>query len=891
MPEYLSPGVYMEEVEIGPRPIQGVSTSTAGMVGVTQWGPEEGLPELVTSFAEYKAKFGGFLDEETWGNARFLPYAVQGFFQNGGQRVYIKRVFGKNAAESSLQLGKGIVTQLKEDFNDAGTGLKPARLNSLRGISTGTALTFSEVDSNEQKHEITVNVVSYNEDLGEVLFYSKNPSGYKFSKAGTVITVSDKPVPANIFIKAKNKGKWGDRIKVQVEPSGKGFSTMTCRKEDMKEFTLAAPKMTALKLKTKIESAAGDVVNFELKNAGDLRKGDLLEFKAQNTILQRKIVEISGNVVTVDSAFPKGTVLEADDTSITLLTVLRYIALTLADDVAKNGTVIKLNDASRLKEKDFVILKNSFGETEEFEVSSISGNDITINGKAGFEYPAAETEACHVTRLLQLDGTAGLSNGDRVMVSSDQSSVCEARIDSVDSDKNTITVSFAAPGKLVNVNVLTGDKVILKRVASPGEKSIKVTSVNNFYSGALVELDNGWGKEYLTVEKIDEINKSITMDKPFTGVYIDGDRVRLCEYKFTFSNIPGKDPVLTEVFDNLSLNKATKRYFAAVINSDSKLVNVVDSEQDPTINIVTPAGVPTFLQDGNDGEIPTDNDYKGSSDEGPGKRTGIKALEDIDDISIVAVPGIASQDVQNELINHCEIVMKDRFAVLDSGKGMNIKDIRKQKALYNSAYGAIYYPWVKVQDPITGKPSDVPPSGHVIGIYARSDVQRGVHKAPANEVIQGITGVEVQINKAENDVLNSENINAIRAFPGRGILVWGARTISDNTLWKYINIRRLFLFIEESIEQNTQWVVFEPNNEKLWARVKLTINQFLTTVWRDGALMGTKESEAFFVRCDRTTMTQDDLDNGRLIVEIGIAPVKPAEFVVFRIAQWTGGAK
>jgi len=178
-----------------------------------------------------------------------------------------------------------------------------------------------------------------------------------------------------------------------------------------------------------------------------------------------------------------------------------------------------------------------------------------------------------------------------------------------------------------------------------------------------------------------------------------------------------------------------------------------------------------------------------------------------------------------------------------------------------------------------------------MGIFSRSDQDRGVHKAPANEVVRGAVGLKYLLNTGEQDILNPIGVNCIRSFPGRGIRVWGARTLSSNTLWKYINVRRLFLFLEESIEEGTQWVVFEPNDEKLWARVKQTITQFLTRVWKDGALMGTTTEEAFFVRCDRTTMTQDDIDNGRLIVLIGVAPVKPAEFVIFRIAQWQGGSE
>jgi hypothetical protein len=201
---------------------------------------------------------------------------------------------------------------------------------------------------------------------------------------------------------------------------------------------------------------------------------------------------------------------------------------------------------------------------------------------------------------------------------------------------------------------------------------------------------------------------------------------------------------------------------------------------------------------------------------------------------------------------------------------------------------------VQVRDPLVRAARMMPPSGHMIGIYARTDTERGVHKAPANEVVRGILGLETIINKREQDILNPSpvNINVIRDFraSGRAIRVWGARCITSDTAWKYINVRRLFIFLEESIDEGTQWVVFEPNDERLWARVRQSISNFLTRVWRDGALMGTQADEAFFVRCDRTTMTQDDIDNGRLIVLVGVAPVKPAEYVIIRISQYTAEA-
>jgi Bacteriophage tail sheath protein len=292
-----------------------------------------------------------------------------------------------------------------------------------------------------------------------------------------------------------------------------------------------------------------------------------------------------------------------------------------------------------------------------------------------------------------------------------------------------------------------------------------------------------------------------------------------------------------------------------------------------------------------------DGDYVGT-DGGPGARTGLNAFNEIDEVNIVCIPGVTSTTVQKAMITHCE-TMKDRFCILDAVESSDMTEIQAQKdnVVSTDGYAALYYPWIKVPVESLDANSKVqldvkfmPPSGYVAGIYARSDTNRGVHKAPANELVRDVQELEVSITKGEQGILNPKGINCIRSFPGRGILVWGARTTASNTLWKYINVRRLFLFLEESIEEGTQWVVFEPNDEKLWARVIQTIRQFLTKVWKDGALMGSTPEEAFFVKCDRTTMTQDDIDNGRLICMIGVAPVKPAEFVVFRIAQWQGGS-
>jgi phage tail sheath protein FI len=295
-----------------------------------------------------------------------------------------------------------------------------------------------------------------------------------------------------------------------------------------------------------------------------------------------------------------------------------------------------------------------------------------------------------------------------------------------------------------------------------------------------------------------------------------------------------------------------------------------------------------------------DDVYAGQDAVDPEDRTGLQSLKNIDDVSIVAIPGRTSTELQGAVISHCED-MRYRFAVLDAQRSPDdaIADVMAQRQQFDTKYAALYHPWLLVPEPYptTATPSmnyQIPPSGHMVGVYARTDIERGVHKAPANEVVNGIVGLQRSLNKGEQDILNPYpvNINVIRDFRvnSRGIRSWGARVITSDTDWKYVNVRRLLIYIEHSIDRGVQSFVFEPNAEPLWARVKRTVSNFLTTVWRNGALEGTKAEEAFFVKCDRTTMTQDDIDNGRLICVIGVAPVKPAEYVIIRIGLWTAQA-
>lgn len=288
---------------------------------------------------------------------------------------------------------------------------------------------------------------------------------------------------------------------------------------------------------------------------------------------------------------------------------------------------------------------------------------------------------------------------------------------------------------------------------------------------------------------------------------------------------------------------------------------------------------------GSDGTIAFDASLYIGQDGAPDQRTGLAAFKTLSDVSIMAIPGITDASVQSALVSHCE-GLGSRFAILDMPLGDNeVSELQEFRENVDSSYAAMYHPWLQCYDPLVNRNVYLPPSGAVAGIYGRTDNTRGVHKAPANETVRNCTGLSVNYNEAEQGKLNPKGINLIRAIQGQGIRIWGARTCSSDGNWKYINVRRLFIFIEESIRANTNWAVFEPNDEMLWSRVEGTIRVFLTTQWRNGALAGTTAEEAFFINIGKSTMTEDDILNGRLICVIGVAPVRPAEFVIFRITQ------
>lgn len=452
---------------------------------------------------------------------------------------------------------------------------------------------------------------------------------------------------------------------------------------------------------------------------------------------------------------------------------------------------------------------------------------------------------------------------------------------------------------------------------------LTLKNADGFNAGDVVELFDGNRSAYATIKGV--LDRVITLDAPCTLDVADrkvgtAKYIRTCEITIT-----ARLDDMVETFENLSLKPDALNYAPVrTAKSDLIKVEVLESKAAPA-PAPAPAkdekdkdkkdGAPALpaapvsaarsivpydlcagtgsemvltLEGGSNGTVLNvgAEAYLGE-DNGPGKRTGLQAFLENGTVSIMLIPGVTAPEVQAALIGFCEN-RKSCFAILDVPQDLKkTNDVANFRDMYDSTYAAMYHPWLEMFDAGAKRSAYFPPSGAMAGIYARSDNERGVHKAPANEVVRGCTGLSTLYNTGEQDILNPMGVNLIRSFPGRGIRVWGARTISSNGLWKYLNVRRLFIYIEESIRVNTNWVVFEPNSETLWGRVTRTIESFLATCWRDGALAGTSPEQAFFVECGLTTMTQDDIDNGRLICQIGIAPVKPAEFVIFRITQKT----
>ena len=454
-----------------------------------------------------------------------------------------------------------------------------------------------------------------------------------------------------------------------------------------------------------------------------------------------------------------------------------------------------------------------------------------------------------------------------------------------------LTVEAANEGKWGNriqISFNTVTKKKMQLISEAGEGYI-AKAIDGFREGDLVVV-NG---EYNKIKSI--FDNAIAFEQPFTGTVVDDALIPKTVVYLVTVDVSIRYNDEAENYTELSFNTVAPNYIGTKLSA-SEIAKVTVA---PLTEIGNPveailgegqtSGMIT-LEGGSDGTMSKVNaaTFIGE-DGGPGKRTGIQSFVENELVSMMAVPGITIPEVVVALVGHCEN-LKSRVAVIDMPKDMyKTADLINYRNMIDSTYAAMYHPWIQVFDRSSNKADFVPPSGAVLGVYSRTDISRGVHKAPANEAVF-CTGLKTNYTKAEQDILNPEGINLIRSFPGQGIRIWGAKTASSNSAFKYINVRRLFIYVEESIRANTNWVVFEPNDATLWQRVSMTVSSFLDGMWRTGMLAGSSASEAYFVEIGPSTMSRDDIMNGRLICNIGIAPSRPAEFVVFRVTQHTAEA-
>ncbi len=793
MPEYLAPGVYVEEVSFRSKSIEGVSTSTCGFVGPTRKGPVSGTPEIITSFGEFERMYGGLENLSfTSGHdsnpnvTNYLAHAVRAFFDNGGKRLYISRCFVPRTD------GGGAVT------------------------SDGVA-----------------SVTIVNNGGNTVEFFARVPGS---GGNGTV----------RVFEKR-------NRINPKVMPKAVTGSLLCVG------GTSASPKQPA--------RVIGGAPPFVLNNGDQL--GLILNSDPPVTIsFEGTSAKAQAQVAIVDRVtIPEDTTLDLTINEMPQSIALNPGEQTLADLLETINVNIRHGYAC-LEDGKLVIGTDRRGTGAKVDVSPLNVLGFTEEVRANGGRNVYDLEAVTVEEINAL------------LVADD------------------IPVRASLPPSTGLLNLITTET---------GE-AITLQIQDNAARIALgLPIAGGQGEDGATLLYYEKIGRS-WVGGADGSTTLDPESIENAE--IVTVNLEAEDADgKTMLYEDLALSPSHPRYLGHVLPETPS--NRADALQNPYYLSIT-GSVNVFelrvglfgsqsensfvLSGGNDGTEPAST----STVIGAISYTNaLEVLEDIDDISIIAAPGHSAlekttfEDVQDALISHAED-MKYRIAVLDTPPNKVISEARDVRGRIDSTYAALYYPWIYVANPLARPGNEqipreiaLPPSGFVTGIYARTDINRGVWKAPANEVIRGALRFEREINHRHQEVLNPEGVNCLRFFPGRGNRVWGARTASSDPEWKYVSVRRYFIYLERSIDRSTQWAVFENNGPLLWSNITDTVSAFLYAEWRNNALLGSTPEEAFFVRCDRSTMTQADLDNGRLICEIGVCAVKPAEFVIFRIGQKT----
>jgi phage tail sheath protein FI len=797
MPEYLAPGVYVEETSFRSKSIEGVGTSTTAFVGPALKGPAGVTPDLITNFADFERIYGG-LGDLAPGRRNHLAHAVKVFFDNGGSRLYVSRVLpgtGANKASSEplLLANPAPPTQLRFQARFPGPGgngvievlekATPVSKETLAGAPLGSVLRIGA----ERRAE---------------------PAELRSSLAPPFV------VPDNGVLHLLLNGN-------EMTLNFRGEAAELSGSVD--QLNLGADQRLLVRI------GAGPQQTIELPSGSD-----------RNALLTAINRQLRGGYARLDG-----------DT------------LVLGTDQRGSGACIKVDNGPASLAFSTAERRNASGPGNTVPdlaaVSLADINELLANSANGAE--AVIVEGRMVLRTKQ--GGAG----QRLQIR----------------DRGT----GAAAADPNNVHVLLGLQIAPEVQGSDG-------AAQTFYQ---LGADGSWR---------DQRNQPLNLSlNPFPTANLltlslllradDGGQSLVEDLGYSPQHPRWIGSVLKEKPDRRSDDLSNP---LALVPSDPGRVEELNGLQlrERLFNLASANGSASALtipiRNGTAGEEPTAADYE----------KALEPLEALEEISILAAPGHSAYPgfaaIQQALLSFVSRRRAYQIAVLDAPQDSDINGVREVRSKIDSSYAALYYPWVVVANPLH-RPGDprqpaeisLPPSAFLCGIYGRNDNQRGVYKAPANEVVLGALRLERDINFAQQEVLNPLGINCLRFFPGRGFRVWGARTTSSDPEFKYVNVRRYFNYLEASIERSTQWAVFEPNSERLWSNIRETISDFLYNEWVSGALLGSSIQEAYFVRCDRSTMTQNDLDNGRLICLIGVAVVKPAEFVIFRIGQKTADAR
>jgi phage tail sheath protein FI len=819
MPEYLSPGVYVEETSFRSKSIEGVSTTTTGFVGPCRYGPVDLESEVVTSLVEFERVFGDGADLSFRASAigdvpaprRNYPWhAVRAFFAEGGKRLYVARTFAR--------------------FDNAST----------TDVDESRAVFYRGPD----------------DDLNAGLASNVYPDGH----ARSITTSSVGPAPStdsSFVLRARYPGAYGNfRVRVRavlgqnllVGPSASPIQGTLFDGDVVTVIAKSSATFARVGRHRAVRNAATGAWTF---TGADGTERSVTDFPAADYEMRVVTLTVSASPLADPSREDVWAAL-APDTGRATGGQPEGITLRLGYDAQNpspnRGVPIVVR---ALKTTGPVSARTTSGITNGVEILSILSERRHRTAAVGTITTAgttATTAAGAATTAASGAGTAATATTAAANAATAAATALTTLLAALPTTSNTL-VTIAAHATIATSMRSARDAALAAEVAATNAERAAAT-------------------------------EAASVPPPATATQAAA--------------------AAAAARAAATAARAAASAAATLYEAESAALNEFLDTGKVDANATPPSSDTRefVLAGGHDGVPPSSAHYAGDVSPTTDRRTGLRQFEDIEDISIVAAPGATAHvadddvalDVCNQLIAHCRR-MRYRIAVLDPRNARSIGEVRAFRARIDSSHAALYYPWVRVIDPNTRQPIHLPPSGFVAGIYARNDTERAVYKAPANEVVNLAVGFENMLNKSQQDVLNPEGVNCFRFFEGRGYRLWGARTASSDPEWKYVNLRRYFAYLERSIERGTQWAVFEPNGPALWGNVRRTIEDFLFNEFQSGALLGDKPDAAYFVKCDRSTMTQNDLDNGRLVCLIGAAVVRPAEFVIFRIGQWTGDRK